>query len=586
VLLEPSDYAGGVTVNRCAVWAPLASQVAVEAGGVRRSMEVVGGGWFELRDGGVETGGDYAFVLDGGTPLPDPRSAWQPNGVHGPSRVVDHSAFAWTDSAWRGARLADAVVYEMHIGTFSAAGTLDAAIDHIPQLVDVGVSAVELLPVAAFPGARGWGYDGVGLYAVHESYGGPDALKRFVHACHRAGIAVVMDVVYNHLGPDGNHLGEFGPYFTDRHRTPWGSAINYDGPGSDEVRRFIVDNAVMWLRDYHCDALRLDAVHAIVDTSAVHLLEEISTTVHAVAGELGRELWVIAESDLNDPRVVNDTGRGGYGCDAQWSDDFHHSLHASLTGETTGYYTDFGRVEDVALSLRHVFVNPGGYSPFRQRRHGRSVGELPATRFLGYLQNHDQVGNRARGERSAALMSVGRVQIAAALILLGPFVPMLFAGEEWAASTPFQYFTDHQDPELGRLVSEGRRHEFAAFGWTPEEVPDPQDPATFERSKLRWEERAVEPHLTVLRWHRDLIALRSSMPSLRDGDRSADVVDFAEAARWLVMRRPGLTVACNWGDHPVEVAVPRAVDLLANVTPTWTESGLVLPADAVVVTRR
>jgi maltooligosyltrehalose trehalohydrolase len=546
-------------------------------------MAAAGGGWFEVADGVVRAGDDYAFILDGGSPRPDPRSAWQPYGVHGLSRAVDHDAFEWTDQGWRGRSLRDSVVYELHTGTFSDAGTFDGAIGHIAHLVDLGIGAVELLPVSAFPGRRGWGYDGVDLYAVHEAYGGPDALKRFVDACHRAGIAVVMDVVYNHLGPDGNYLGEFGPYFTDRHRTPWGDAINYDGPGSDEVRGFVVDNARMWLRDYHCDGLRLDAVHAIVDTSAIHLLEEISTSVHALSAELGRELWVIAESDLNDPRVVKDVARGGYGCDAQWSDDFHHALHATLTGETSGYYSDFGRVEDVALSLENVFVNPDGYSPFRERRHGRPVGDLPGTRFLGYMQNHDQVGNRAQGERSAALLSTGRLQVAAALVLLGPFVPMLFAGEEWAASTPFQYFTDHQDAELGRLVSEGRRREFASFGWDPEDVPDPQDVATFERSRLRWGEHGREPHATMLRWHRELVALRVAIPALRSGDRSAVSVQFCEAGKWLVMRRAGVTVACNWGDVAAELPAAVTTVLMSNADPVITEGSVLLPPDGVVV---
>ena len=570
---------------RCAVWAPSASAVEVQTAAARRSLTPAGCGWFELRDGDVRPGEDYAFILDGGAPLPDPRSPWQPHGVHGPSRAVDHGAFTWSDAGWRGRPLRDAVIYEIHVGTFTELGTFDAAVERIPHLVALGIAAVEVMPVAAFPGARGWGYDGVGLYAVHDAYGGPDSLKRFVNACHGAGIAVVMDVVYNHLGPDGNHLGEFGPYFTDRYRTPWGDAINYDGADSDEVRSFVVDNAVMWLRDYHCDGLRLDAVHAIVDTSAVHLLEEVSAAAHALSAELGRELWVVAESDLNDPRVVNEPARGGYGCDAQWSDDFHHALHATLTGETSGYYADYGKVADVACCLRNVFVNPGGYSRFRRRRHGRPVGDLPATSFLGYLQNHDQVGNRARGERSAALVSTGRLQIAAALVLLGPFVPMLFAGEEWAASTPFQYFTDHQDAELGRLVSEGRRREFASFGWDPADIPDPQDPATFERSKLRWSELDEEPHATMLRWHRDLIGLRASMPALRDGDRSAVSVDSDEAGRWLVLRRHGLTVACNWGDTAAELPVRAAPEVLANVTPSWSEDGLMLAPDGVVVTR-
>jgi maltooligosyltrehalose trehalohydrolase len=546
-------------VSRFAVWAPRATRVEVQVGGRQQALERSHGGWHALEGSEVEAGSDYCFVLDGGPPLPDPRSAWQPHGVHGPSRVVDHGRFSWSDGGWHGRSLRDSVVYELHCGSFSRAGTFDGAIEHIGHLVDLGVGAVEVMPVAAFPGVHGWGYDGVALYAVHHAYGGPDALKRFVDACHGAGLAVIMDVVYNHLGPDGNVLGEFGPYFTDRHRTPWGDAINYDGPGSDEVRRFVVDNALMWTRDYHVDGLRLDAVHAIVDTSAVHILEEIASAVHGLAEAAGRQLWVIAESDLNDPRLVSDPRRGGYGCDAQWSDDFHHALHASLCGETAGYYADFGAVADVAAALRQVFVRPGRYSAFRHRRHGRDVGELPSTRFLGYMQNHDQVGNRVRGERSAALMSLGRLQIAAALVLLSPFVPMLFMGEEWAASTPFMYFTDHDDANLGRAVSEGRRQEFASFGWRPGDVPDPQDFATFERSRVDWAEAGHEPHATVHRWHRELITLRAANPGLRDGDRAELAIEHDERARTLVLRRGGVTVACNWGDAPVTVAVENGV---------------------------
>jgi maltooligosyltrehalose trehalohydrolase len=540
-------------VSRFAVWAPRAARVEVQTRGDRRALDRRDGGWHALDDPQAQAGDDYCFVLDGGRPLPDPRSAWQPHGVHGASRLVDHGSFSWSDAGWRGRALRDMVVCELHCGTFSDAGTFDGAIERIGYLVDLGVSAVELMPVAAFPGSHGWGYDGAALYAVHDPYGGPDALKQFVDACHRAGLAVIMDVVYNHLGPDGNVLGEFGPYFTDRYRTPWGDAINYDGAGSDEVRRFAVENALMWLRDYHVDGLRLDAVHAIVDTSAVHILEEIAAAVHGLAEAVGRELWVIAESDLNDPRLVTDPRLGGFGCDAQWSDDFHHALHATLAGETAGYYADFGAVADVAAALREVFVNPGRYSPFRGRRHGRGVGDLPSTRFLGYMQNHDQVGNRAQGERSAALMSTGRLLIAAALVLLGPFVPMLFMGEEWAASTPFLYFTDHEDADLGRAVSDGRRHEFASFGWDPDDVPDPQDAASFQRSRLDWTEAADEPRASVLRWHRELIALRATNGALRDGDRSAMVVEHDEESRTLVVRRAGVTVACNWGEVAVGV---------------------------------
>ena len=577
----------GGTVSHFAVWAPRATSVEVEALGRREALRSIAGGWWDGDVPEAGSGDDYSYVLDGGSPLPDPRSPWQPQGVHGPSRLVDHAAFSWTDAGWRGRPLRDAVIYEMHPGTFSRAGTFDGAIEHLPHLVNLGVTAVEVTPVAAFPGTRGWGYDGVALYAVQDSYGGPEALKRFVDACHASGLAVVMDVVYNHLGPDGNVLGDFGPYFTDRHRTPWGDAINYDGPGSDQVRSFVVENALMWLRDYHVDGLRLDAVHAIFDGSAVHLVEQISGAVHALAAQQGRELWVIAESDLNDPRVVREPELGGYGADAQWSDDFHHALHAALTGERNGYYVDFGSVADIAAALRQVFVSPGQYSPFRDRRHGRDVADLPATRFLGYLQNHDQVGNRARGERSGALMSVGRLQIGAALVLLAPFVPMLFMGEEWAASTPFQYFTDHQDPALAQAVSQGRRREFQAFGWEPEEVPDPQDPATFERSKLNWSELDSEPHATVLRWHRDLISLRCEVPGLRGGDRDAIRVDHDAEMRTLVMEREGVTVACNWGDHPASLQLPAgSVARLLSAGAALTGSGVDLDPDSVAVLQR
>ncbi len=571
-------------MTRIAVWAPRADRVEVQTGGRRLPLGRMDGGWHALDALDAQAGDDYWLVLDGGRPLPDPRSAWQPDGVHGASRLIDHGAFSWRDDQWHGRALPDTVVYEMHCGTFSRAGTFDGAIEHIGHLVDLGVGAVEVMPVAAFPGSRGWGYDGVALYAVHQAYGGPPALKRFVDAAHRAGLAVIMDVVYNHLGPDGNVLGEFGPYFTDRHRTPWGGAVNFDGAGSDEVRRFVVDNARMWLRDYHIDGLRLDAVHAIIDTSAVHIVEEIATAVHGLGEALGRRTWVIAESDLNDPRLVTDPRVGGYGADAQWSDDFHHALHATLAGETAAYYADFGAVADAEAALRQVFVNPGQYSAFRGRRHGRNVGDLSATRFLGYMQNHDQVGNRARGERSAALMSVGRLQIAAALVLLGPFVPMLFMGEEWAASTPFLYFTDHEDADLGRAVSAGRRQELASLGWSPAEVPDPQDTTSFELSTLDWDEAGNPPHATVLRWHCELIALRAANPALRDGDRAAMAIEHDDDARTLVVRRAGVTVACNWGRAPVTLAADagQAAHLLSDGA-TAGEGWVALEPDSVAV---
>ena len=512
------------------VWAPFAERVELDAEGHREAMTRAEGGWWEGR--ALPPGTNYAFVLDGGDPLPDPRSPRQPYGVHGASRTVEH-AFEWTPFTPK--PLAESVVYELHVGTFTPEGTFDGAIEHLDHVAALGADVVELLPVASFSGRHGWGYDGVDLFAPHEPYGGPDGLRRFVDACHRRGLAVVMDVVYNHLGPAGNYLGRFGPYFTERYRTPWGPAVNYDDAGSDEVRAFVVDNARMWLDDYRCDGLRLDAVHAIFDQSATHVLEEVK---EAAGGR-----WVIAESDLNDPRVVTPRERGGLGCDAQWSDDFHHALHAALTGERDGYYADFGPPEMVAKALRGAYVYDGQHSPYRQRRHGRAVpAGVPATAFLGYLQDHDQVGNRAAGERSSHLLPPHLLKVAAALVLASPFVPMLFMGEEWGATTPWQYFTDHEDAALADAVRKGRREEFAAFGW--DEVPDPQDPATFERSTLRWDE--VEEHADLLDWHRALVAVRRENPP--DGA-------FAEAevrGSVLTMRRNGIEVVADLSGEPVD----------------------------------
>jgi maltooligosyltrehalose trehalohydrolase len=508
------------------------------------------------------------YAVDGSEPVPDPRSPWQPAGIHGPSRVVDHSAFAWTDAGWAPPALTDGVVYELHVGTFSPEGTFDGVRSRLDHLVSLGVTHLELMPVAEFSGDRGWGYDGVDLYAPKDAYGGPEGLQRLVEACHRRGVAVLLDVVYNHLGPVGNYLERFGPYFTSRYCTPWGKAVNLDDAGSDETRRFFIDNALHWLRDYHLDGLRLDAVHALVDHSAVHFLEELAAEVKALEGRLGRPLVLVAESDLNDPRLVRDTAAGGYGIDAQWSDDFHHALHAFVTGEKDGYYADFGSLGQVARALENVFVYDGCHSAHRRRRHGRPVGDLPRTRFLGYLQNHDQVGNRARGERTSHLVDPPALRASAALVLLGPFVPMIFQGEEWATRSPFLYFTDHQEAELAEAVRSGRRHEFAAFGWDPDEIPDPQDVETFRRSKLPWDEISMEPHRTMLDWHRKLIALRRSHPSLRDGAPGATRVRFDEQARWLVMERGDVTVVCHFGRErtsiPIDPARPREV--LASCT--------------------
>jgi maltooligosyltrehalose trehalohydrolase len=538
------------------LWAPNANQVELKIGSDFFGMTRGDGNWWRTEIPLAKTGIDYAFVLDGGEPVPDPRSPWQPNGIHGPSRTVDHGAFSWTDKRWQAKPLSSAIVYELHVGTFTPQGTFIAAIDKLDYLVDLGVTHIELMPVAEFSGTHGWGYDGVDLYAPHHAYGEPDDLKRLVDATHARGLAVILDVVYNHLGPAGNYLARFGPYFTQRYATPWGEAINFDGPQSDEVRRFFCDNALMWLRDYHFDGLRIDAVHAILDTSAIHFLEQLAGEVADLQAQTDRQLALIAESDLNDPRIIRPREIGGYGMLAQWSDDFHHALHCVLTGERAGYYRDFGSLADLAKALQRVFVYDGHYSVFRRRRHGRPPSGLSGHSFLGYLQTHDQIGNRAKGERSSHLMSVARLKIAAALVLTGPVVPMLFQGEEWGATSPFLYFTDHKDPQLARNVTEGRRREFASFGWKPDEVPDPQAVETFERSKLNWTERDKEPHAGLLAWHRRLIELRREIPALSDGRLDRVEVSFDEQKKWLVVRRGPVTVACNLNQMTQQVPVP------------------------------
>jgi maltooligosyltrehalose trehalohydrolase len=476
----------------------------------------------------------------------------------------------------------------MHVGTFTDEGTFDGAVARLDHLADLGVGFVELMPVAAFPGCHGWGYDGVALWAVHDPYGGPEGLQRFVDACHARGIGVLLDVVYNHLGPSGNYLAEFGPYFTDRHRTPWGWAVNLDDAGSDEVRAFIVGNAVHWLRDFHVDGLRLDAVHALADTRAVHILEELSTAVDRLAGELGRPLTVIAETDLNDPRIVTPREHRGLGVHAQWNDDFHHAVHSLLTGERHGYYGDFGSIGGLAKTLTRVYFHDGTWSSFRERTHGRPVDTelLNGHQFLGFAQNHDQIGNRALGDRTSALLSPDRLRIAAALVLTAPFTPLIFMGEEWGASTPWQYFTNHPEPDLGRAIREGRTREFARHGWTGQ-VPDPQAPETFAHSRLDWAEAASESHRSLLEWYRALISLRRREPDLADPRLTVVSVDFDERARWLVIRRGAVRIAVNLADHPQTVPVDRLRSILlsSHDVAEHGEGGLRLPADSVAIGR-
>jgi len=542
---------------RFRVWAPDAERVALHVEGSDVEALPEAGGWWAA-EAEARHGTRYGWRLDGADARPDPRSRWQPDGVHGLSAVdaPEETDFAWTDRHWHGFHLPGAVLYELHVGTFTPEGTFAAAAERLPHLAELGVDAIELLPVAAFPGRHGWGYDGVFPHAVHEPYGGPSGLRRLVDAAHAAGIGVVMDVVHNHLGPDGNVLPAYGPYFSERHHTNWGAAVNLDGPGSDEVRRYFADHLTSWQEAYHLDGFRLDAVHALVDDSATHLLEELAAEVAATAAHLGRPCWLIAESDRNDPRYVLPTAAGGMGLHASWADEWHHALHAVLTGETAGYYEDFGSLELLAKGLRQAWVYAGDWSEHRRRRHGRSPAGLPGHAFVVSVQNHDQIGNRATGDRLSDTISPGRQRVAAALLLTSPFTPMLFQGEEWAASTPFRYFTDHQDAELGAAVTEGRTHEFGHFGWDPADVPDPQDPETYRSSILRWDEVDEPGHADLLAWHRDLIALRRRHRSLTDGRWAAQEVDHDPDVGWIRVRRGDVVVVVHLGEVPVSVPVP------------------------------
>ncbi len=578
-------------MHRFAVWAPSAKRLSLSVAGAVRAMEGpddCGWWWLEIRDAGP--GSEYAFLVDeDAKAYPDPRSAWQPSGVHGLSRVYDHSSFSWTDAVFQAPPLASGIIYELHVGTFTAEGTLLAAIEKLDYLVELGITHVELMPVAAFDGRHGWGYDGVALFAVHEPYGGPDALKHFVNAAHAKGLAVLLDVVYNHFGPSGNYTGKFGPFVTDSHHTPWGGAVNLEDAGSNQVRRFFCDNALMWMADYHIDGLRLDAVHAFVDRSAIHFLEQLSREVETLEAALGRRLALIAESDLNDPRVVTPREAGGFGIDAQWSDDFHHALFAVLCpNERSGYYTDFGSLAQLAKALERTFVYDGIYSSHRKRVHGRPTGPLSQRRFIGYIQTHDQVGNRAVGDRISHIAGMERAKIAAALFLLSPFLPMLFQGEEWAASTPFQYFADHTDRELARVVSEGRRRELSAFGWAADRIPDPERPETFEASKLRWNEVNDREHVEMLQWYRALIHLRRNTHCLHDSAPGNVRVRFDEEKIWLRVERGSITVLCNLGAQDSSFPVPHSssLELASRATIRLGNGAIDLPPDSIAVLSR
>jgi maltooligosyltrehalose trehalohydrolase len=574
------------------VWAPNHDRVRLRALGNDHEMSPIGDGQWRVTLPGAGPGTDYGFLLgDDETPVPDPRSRWQPDGVHGLSRLYDTQAYEWGDAAWTGRQLAGSVVYELHVGTFTPEGTFAAAAGRLDHLVELGVDLVELLPVNAVNGTRNWGYDGVDWYAVHEPYGGPDGLKAFVDACHRRGLGVVLDVVYNHLGPSGAYLPRFGPFLKPG-RSTWGELVNLDGPGSGPVRRHILDSALMWLHEYHVDGLRLDAVHALVDLGATHLLEQLAIEVDALSAHLRRPLTLIAESDLNDPRLIRSRDAGGYGLTAQWDDDIHHALHALLTGERQGYYADFGSLATLAKALTGAFVHDGSYSSFRGRLHGRRVNrdDTPGYRFVAFLQDHDQVGNRALGDRLSGgpdALPPELLKVGAALLLTAPFTPMLWMGEEWGASTPWQFFTSHPEPELAASVAAGRRDEFAGHGWATGDVPDPQDPATFERSKLDWSELDDDKHADVLDFYRRLLALRRSRPELSDPRLDLVEVGYDEGARWLVVYRGALRVAVNLAAERQEVPLdgtPMSVLLASRPGFVYRDGVIELePASAAVV---
>lgn len=574
------------------VWAPRAQTVRLQIGG-SEPVPMEGPkerGWWKLCVEDVGPGTDYAYFLDDdAVAYPDPRSDWQPGGVHAASRLYDQASFRWTDANWHTPPLSSGIIYELHIGTFSAEGTFDSAIAHLDHLAALGITHVEVMPINEFAGNRGWGYDGVFLFAVFEPYGGPDGFKRFVDACHARNLAVILDVVYNHFGPVGNYTNRFAPYLTDKYHTPWGAAVNFNEGGSDEVRRFFVDNALMWLRDYHCDGLRLDATHEYIDRSAVHFMEQLASEVQRLGTTLGKRFALIAESDLNDPKFVRPIEAHGYGMDAQWSDDFHHSLFTLLWNDPgRGYYDDFGSMDDLVKSIKGAFVYDGQYSKFRHHSHGRRVEGLSAHHFLGYIQNHDQVGNRATGERLEHLIGMDASKVALGLVLTAPFIPMLWMGEEFAASNPFLYFADHEEEEMRRLVSEGRKRDFAAFGWDETQIPDPEAEETFTTSKLNWSELESGKHAEMLGWVKDLIHLRRSSVDLNDGDFGHLQVSCTADGKGLTMIRGSVRVLMYLGDATMKCRLleGETLRLASRSEVTVADNCAVLPKMSLAILTR
>ena len=595
--LGQMEQAEGITLGavrlgdgkwRFRVWAPLIAEIGVHLLAPKERvvpMDRREDGYHEVTLTGVEPGSLYLYHLGKEKARPDPASRFQPHGVHGPSQVVD-TQFAWGDNCWFGLPLKDYIIYELHVGTFTSEGTFDAILPHLPDLADLGATAVELMPVAQFPGSANWGYDGVYPFAVQNSYGGPKGLKRLVDACHQNRLAVILDVVYNHLGPEGNYLGDFGPYFTDRYQSPWGPALNFDGRYSDEVRRFFIENALYWITEFHIDALRLDAVHAILDHSPQPFLLELGEKVHGQAKHLKRHVYLIPESTANDARLIRSRELGGHGLDAQWNDDFHHSLRVLLTGDNTGYYQDFGRLGHLVKAFREGFVYSGQYSPFRRRRHGSSSRDIPAERFVVFAQNHDQVGNRMLGERLSQIACFEALKVAAGTVILSPFVPLIFMGEEYGETAPFQYFISHSDPALVEAVRRGRGEEFRGFRWQGE-IPDPQDEETFLRAKLNHLLRTRGHHKVLLDFYRELIRLRRTIPALaRLSKETMDVSGYEKeqvllVRRWTDNDEVFIIVNFNQKETLVSLPIPEGHwhKLIDSAEERWRGGGTTIPTE-------